>query len=52
MSEESEVDESYDGMIDVSDVDDVDTNTDDLDDVDKLLVTTHEESKILLNLCY
>ena len=44
MSEESEIMDDYDAIVDVSDVDDVDTNVDDLDDVDQLLVTTKEES--------
>ena len=46
MSEESEIMDDYDAIVDVSDIDDVDTNVDDLDDVDKLLVTTKEESTL------
>ena len=45
MSEESDILEDYENIIDVSDVDEIDTNVDDLDDIDKLLVTTKEESK-------
>jgi hypothetical protein len=44
MSEESEIIDDYDAIVDVSDIDDVDTNVDDLNDVDQLLVTTKEES--------
>ena len=46
MSEESSVDHDEEELISVSDVDDADTNVDDLEDVDKLIVTTHEESKL------
>ena len=44
MSEESDIQDDYSNIVDVSDIDDVDTNTDDLNDVDKLLITTKEES--------
>ena len=49
MSEESEVQDDYDAIIDVSDIEDVDTNLDDLDDIDQLLITTKEESKQIIS---
>ena len=44
MSEESDILDDYENIVDVSNVDDVDTNTEDLNDLDKLLITTKEES--------
>ena len=47
MSEESEINEDFDTVVDISDLSNVDTNVNDLDDVDKLIHTTKEESKHL-----